>query len=244
MDATSVSSPATEAPPTLRVGEWLRVTVLAAIAAGLAVVAFDLTIAEPVVDRAIDAESGGATTAAPELFTRTEQRAGLALAELLFAIGIALVLAGVAIVLNPTRRARTLWLGLAAVCIWALAVLPAIKYPALPPGVESSFEIAERQGAYLALVAAGVLGAAGAVWVWQRAAGRRPADRAALAALVCLLPALVAILLLPGQSVEGSPNGDLLLDFRLVSLAGQLIFWTVVAGAGWVLITRLHGAER
>jgi len=244
MDATSASSPVTEAPVRLRVSEWLRVAVLAALAGAIAAAAFDLTVAESVVDRAVDAEGAAATTAAPELFTRTEQRAGLALAELVFGIGIAMVLAGAAVLINPGRTARTVWLALMACCAWALVLLPAIKYPALPPGVEATFEIAERQTLYLVLVLVGIGAALAAAWVWERTEERRTADRVALAGLTAVVPAAVVMLVLPAQRVEGSPDADLVDDFRVVALAGQIIFWAVVTAVGLVLIARHRGERR
>lgn len=241
--AISASSRATEAPAGLRAAGWLRVSVLAAIVAAIAVAGFDLAVAERVVDRAVAVEDRtdavGAVVAA-EPFTRDEQRAGLALGGLLLAVGIGLVLAGAATLLGPRfRHPGRIWLGLAAAGCWAIAILPAIKYPALPPGVESSLELGERQLAYLGLAGAGVAGALAAAWAWRRLRHLRAGDRMLAGTALFLLPAIVAVIALPAQGVAASADPGLLRDFRLVSIGGQLIFWTVLAAAGLAILTLL-----
>jgi len=171
--------------------------------------------------------------AVPEVFTRGEQHAGLVLAELLLAVGLALLLAGMATFLGALAPPRRVWLGIVAAAAWATVALPAVEYPPLPPGVGSELPIGERQPAYLALVAAGLLGARAAAAAWR--SGRlRP-----WAALLLLAPAAVAMLLLPGSRAHPRIPADLLRDFRIVAVAGQLLLYVGFALAGaWLLRPR------
>jgi hypothetical protein len=149
---------------------------------------------------------------------------------------MAFVLAGVATFLGGrARSADRLWLLMVAAAIWGVVVLPAAVYPPLPPGVEVELGIGTRQALYLAVVAVGLAGWAAAIRVWS-AGGRL---RAPLAVTVVLLPAALAILLFPdpGADTADLPAG-LLTDFRLVSLAGQLLFWTAMALGGALLLRR------
>ena len=171
--------------------------------------------------------------AAPEPFTRGEQHGGLVLGELLLAAGVGLLLAGAATFLSAHGPPRRLWLGLVAAATWAIVVLPAIKYPLIPPGADSALPIGERQRAYLALIAAGLLGAGGAAAAWRRRRLRSSAPA------VVLLPAAVAVALLPGPHVHLSLPAGVLHDFRLVSVVSELLFWFAFALAGaWLLRPR------
>jgi len=218
---TSSTHPATS--PT----RFLRVALIAALAAACAAIVFDLLVAERIVDRAIRAEAHARTAMAmPEPFGRRAQRGGLVVGELVFGLGVALLLAGAATFAGGRRAAR-LWLVLTAACAWAVLVLPAVKYPPLPPGVETDAAIGERQVAYLGLVAAGLLGAAAATRAWRKRA-RMPA------VLTLAVPAALAVVLLPGRGVHGRVPTD----FRVASIATQALFWLVLATVGVLLLRR------
>ena len=124
---------------------------------------------------------------------------------------------------------------LVAVGAWAFLALPAIAYPALPPGVESSLPIETRQLSYLALVGAGVLGFVLARLAWLRLAGRlRPLG----ATSAFLLPTVLAMTLLPGEHVVGAVEDGLLVRFRAAAIVGQAVFWALTALVGLWLIDR------
>lgn len=230
---TSPASPATSAP--LRAGEWLRVALLGALAAAAVAIVFDLAVGERAVDAAVSLEQARTheALAVPEPFSRGEQRGGLVAGELLFAAGIGLVLAGCATFLGARARSpRRLWLLLAADGICSVVLVPAVKYPPLPPGVPSALGIAERQAAYLAAVAAGLAGFALAVGAWRAAATHSSASRAGLTALAALAPAAVTFALLPDQRARSTIPGDVLAGFRAASIAGQLLFWLALGLVG------------
>jgi predicted cobalt transporter CbtA len=196
-----------------------------------------LSIAEPVLDRAVAIEQDHHVAAAvPEPFSRVGQRGGLVVGELVLATGVAFLLAGTAILLRPRNVSeRRLWLFMTGAGIWAVVVVPAIVYPPLPPGVETSLSIGERQLLYLAAVSVGIVGFAATSRLWRAASGRA---RYA-APLVAIVIAALGLTLLPDR---GTDTGDLppglLSDFRVVSIVGQLIFWTTLAVVGAVLLDR------
>jgi hypothetical protein len=241
MVGTSAASPATESPAAWPGLGWLRVGVLAGLAGGLGAAAFNGVLGERVLGEAIRLEDAGAehVTAVAGPFTRGEQQGGMIVGELVLGCGLGLTLAGAALVagsafLGPARRA---WLSLAAVGAWAFLVLPAIAYPALPPGVESTLPIETRQLSYLMLVGAGVLGAVFARAAWLRLAGRlRPP--ATLIAFV--LPATLAVTLLPGEHAATAVTDGLLVRFRAAAIGSQAMFWALTALAGlWLIEHRL-----
>jgi hypothetical protein len=225
---------------------WLRVAVLAGLVGGLGAAACNALFGERVLGDAIRLEESHAehvaAIAAP--FTRGEQQGGMVVGELVLGAGLGLLLAGAALVagsafLGPARRA---WLALAAIGAWAFLALPAIAYPAFPPGVESSLPIQTRQLSYLALVGTGVLGAVLARLAWLRVAGRL---RPAVALVAFVLPPLLAVLLLPGEHAASPIDDGLLTRFRAAAVVSQAVFWALVALAGlWLLEHRLGDLVR
>jgi hypothetical protein len=207
------------------------------------VIAFDLAVAERIVDRAVAGESHGrAAFAVPEPFSRSGQRGGLVVGELILGAGVAFLLAGAATFLGQrARSASRLWLLMTAAAIWAVVVLPAVIYPPLPPGVASTMPIGQRQLLYLTVVAVGFGGFAAAAHIWST----EMPFRRALAAVAALVPAALAIALLPGTGADTSHLAPgLLTDFRLASIGSELVFWTVLTVAGALLLRRGAAPER
>jgi hypothetical protein len=246
MGDTSAAFPATDRVSAWPGTGWLRVAVLAGIVGGLGAAAWNGAVGESVLGAAIRLEEAGAehvsTVAAP--FTRGEQQGGMVVGELLLGAGLGLLLAGAALVagqafLGATRRA---WLGLVAAGAWSFLALPAIKYPAFPPGLESSLSIETRQLSYLVLVGAGALGAVLGRLVRLRLDS---ALRPLIALLAVALPAALALILLPGEHAANSFDADLLFRFRAAAIGSQTLFWALTALAGlWLLEHRLGDAVR
>jgi putative cobalt transporter subunit CbtA len=241
----SAASPATDVRAAWPGLGWLRIGVLAGLAGGLATAAVNGVLGEQVLGEAIrleDAGSAAHVTAIAEPFTRGEQQGGMVVGELALGAGLGLLLAGAALVAGPAflGPARRAWLWLVAAGAWAFLALPAITYPALPPGVSSSLPIETRQLAYLALVGAGVLGVVVARLAWLRLAGRlRPLG----AAGALLIPTVLATTLLPTEHVATAVDDGLLLRFRAAAIAGQAVFWALTALAGLWLFGHRPGAD-
>ena len=232
-------------------GGWLRVALLAAIAAALAVSAFDFAVSEPLVDSAIRLEKAagpthvhldgaGTALAVPEPFGRKAQHGGLVIAELLYGAGVAFMLAGAAAVLGPGKRRprepRRSAVTTVAAFAFASLVLPAVKYPALPPGAETLRGISERQLLYVGLLALGLAGAAGAACILRHPLLRRR-ERLALAATVLGGTVAIAVFGFPGDPLAAPYADPQLLDrFRAAAIGSQTLFWVVLAAATWWLL--------
>ena len=141
MADTSSALPATRAESRLTATGWLRVALIAALCAAAVSIAFDLVVAERVVDRAVALESTHASAfdhaplAVPEPFSRRAQRGGLVLGELLVAGGIAFLLAGAATMLSPRSRSPLrLWILAGTAGLVGVVALPGPRLPAAAAG--------------------------------------------------------------------------------------------------------------
>lgn len=152
---------------------------------------------------------------------------------------------------------QALSLLLAAGAFGAVYLVPFAKYPPNPPAVGQADTIGARTGWYLALVAASAALTIGAVWLARRLEARLGPWNARLLSAAAYLVAIVAVAVL-APSVDETPAplrdaaggiaypgfpADLLYEFRLVSLAAQLVLW---AGIGLVFAAvsgRLLGAR-
>jgi predicted cobalt transporter CbtA len=216
---------------------WLRVGLLAGLVAAGAAIVFDLVVAERFIDRAVAGEHHRAL-AVPEPFSRAGQRGGLIVGELVLGAGVAFLLAGVATFIGPrARSAKRLWVLMTAAGIWSVVLLPAIVYPPLPPGVGSTLGIGDRQLLYLTLVAVGIGGFTAAAHLWSTSLPLRRL----LAVAVALIPAGLAIALLPDSGAQTAHlRAGLLTDFRIASIASEFVFWAALASAGLLLLRQLR----
>jgi hypothetical protein len=169
----------------------------------------------------------------------------------LFAVAYALYLGRVGGV-----RARTLALLVAGGGFVALYLVPFIKYPANPPSIGHPETIRQRGELYLVMVVASIAFGVLAVWLGQRLKARFGTWNAALlaaAAFAVLIGTVMAILpdlgqLAVNQHLYGNhatetplpvtnakgvivyPGfpADVLFNFRLYSIAAQLLLWAVI----------------
>ena len=222
-----------------------RAALIAGLVAGLAASLFGLAVTERYLDRTItleetrEAADANGTEMHQEVFSRRTQKAGLVLGDTLYGIAIACLFAGVYGLLAARRTEparRRLLRQLAAGAIVAIVIVPFLKYPANPPGIGDAETLAHRQALYLACLALAVAGACATVNVHGALSGRRGRWTAlAGSGGVALLWLAGILLLLPGRSDEATVPGRLLWQFRLSSVAAQLILWGVFA----VLFARL-----
>ncbi len=151
---------------------------------------------------------------------------------------------------------RVLALLVSAAGFLAVYLVPFVKYPANPPAIGSPDTIKERGALYLLMVFCSVLFLVAAVWLGQRLGkrfGNWNASALAGATFVVAIGIVIAILPSPGhlagneqpfghQTTEtplpltnasgaivypGFP-ADVLFDFRLYSVAAQLILWATI----------------
>lgn len=224
--------------------------------------------AEPVIGRAIAFEDGrtdaenahGVHEHGAELFTRGVQSGpGLGFGVLIFGLAMGAlfaVLFSVVYARTETGRPQALSLLLAIGAFGAVYVVPFVKYPPNPPAVGQADTIAARTGWYLAMVLASVVLAIGAAWAARHLAARFGAYNASLVAGAGYLVAIVVVALaLP--SVDETPEplrdaagtiiypgfpADVLYEFRLLSLATQLVLWAGIGLAFAAISGRLLAA--
>jgi predicted cobalt transporter CbtA len=144
---------------------------------------------------------------------------------------------------------------MAAAAFVAVYLVPFVKYPPNPPAVGQSDTIGTRTGWYLVMVLASVVLAIVAVWLARRLADRFGAWNARLLAVGAYLVTVAVVMgLLP--TVDETPEplrdasgaiiypgfpADVLYEFRLLSLATQLLLWMTIGVVFATLAGRLLG---
>jgi hypothetical protein len=245
---TCSASPATDPPPMTRslLTRGMIVGVLAALLATL----FARIVAEPQVDLAIAYEARHAeaahamvghagTVGAEEGPVSRDTQKGLGLVTALTMYGaaaggiFALVFAfayGRIGAFGP----RTLALLLAIGGFVAIALVPALKYPATPPAVGQHETVAFRTLAYFAMIALSVLSLVTAIRIGRGLAPRLGAFDAMLAAAALYVAAMIVVqFALPViDEVPADYPAALLWRFRIASITMQAILWTTI-GVGF-----------
>ena len=238
---------------------------LAGVVGSVLAFIFARLCAEPVIARAIAFEDGrtdaeeahGVHEHGVELFTRSVQSTpGLGFGVLLFGVAMGAlfsVLFCVVYARSKDVEARLLSVQLAAASFVAVYLVPFLKYPPNPPAVGQSDTIKERTGWYLVMVLVSVVLAGAAVWLARRLEARFGAWNAWLIAAGTYIVVLAAVAaLLPTVDETPAPlrdasgviiypgfPADVLYEFRLLSLATQLILWVTIGLVFSALASRL-----
>jgi predicted cobalt transporter CbtA len=222
----------------------LRRALLAGLMAGGLLALYLWTVAESTIDAAIALEesSGGGDHAGPPLFTRGQQVAGGMLAGIIFAVAVATVFGTVYAAVRHRLTGRSDFfrvVHLAVVAFATTALFPMLKYPANPPAVGDPDTVNERTVQYVALlvfsIAAAVLIARLSAWLRSRCD-----DPTRIVWLTVVTVALYggALLVFPSSpdSIDPAVPAGLIWRFRLQSLGGSALVWTVLGlGLGWML---------
>jgi hypothetical protein len=193
---------------------------LLGVLGGLLSFLYARALAEPIIARAIDYESGRDDAMAdlaraagltpepggPDIFSRSIQaNVGIGFGMLLFGLamgGIFAVVYCVAIGRVGTLSARTTALVVGGGLFAALYVVPFIKYPPNPPSIGHPETIRDRSGLYVLMVALSLIAMFGAVWLGKRLAprvGTWTATLLAVAAFVVVMGIVMALLPSLGQ---------------------------------------------
>jgi putative cobalt transporter subunit CbtA len=231
--------------------------VLVGALAGLLAFVFARIFAEPQIQAAIDYETGrdaaqavldksaglSAGPAGADIFSRTIQaNLGAGIGMIFFGVAVgALFAVAYAVCLGRVGNLQPR----AAGGFLAVYLVPFVKYPANPPAIGNPDTIKDRGGLYLLMVLCSVLFLVAAVWLGQRLRkrfGNWNASVLAATTFVVAIGIVMAILPPLGHATETplpltNPSGtiiyagfpaDVLFDFRLYSVAAQLILWTTI----------------
>ena len=224
---------------------------LVGVVAGALVFLVATLLGEPSLNAGIRFEEARAAATGeasePEVVSRTVQRTvGLALGSLVYGATIGGVFA-IAYAVAQGRLGRLGVRGTAlAVALGgflAVGLLPALKYPANPPGASDAATIGDRTRWYFLMMAVSVLVVVGAA-VLARALARRLGswNAATLAVLAGVGAVAVTYLVLPG--VDETPAGfpaAVLWEFRLASIGIQVTAWAVIGVLFGALTDRALG---
>lgn len=223
--------PLTDTLPDAAAGSLVRGLILRAAGVGalggLVAFVFARIFAEPLIQQAIDYESGrGEAEAAlaaaagepvetegPEIFSRLLQgNIGIGVGLVLFGLAVGCFF-GVAYCLAWGRvgrvSARRLSLLVASAGFVLLYLVPFLKYPANPPAIGNGDTIGQRAGLYGVMVVACVVFGAAALWLGHRLAPRFGAWNATLiAGLAFAVMIGVVMALLPPLGSLSANAGD------------------------------------
>jgi hypothetical protein len=207
---------------------------LAGLAAGLLAWAVAYFLAEPRVDEAIAFEEAHAHEhGGEELVSRALQStAGLGTGVLVYGVafgGIAALAYCFALGRIGRFGPRASALLLATAGLFAVYVVPFLKYPANPPSVGDPDTLDQRTALFFLMVALSVLLAVSAVILGRRLAPRLGNWNATVAAgAFFVLVVALAYAFLPsfGKEVPEGFSANLLWEYRLATLAIQATLWT------------------
>src|SRR5882757_7474197 len=241
---------------------------LAGALGGVLAFIFARIFVEPVIERAIGYEDGvgaaheaiehGAHEHGAEVFTRGIQaNIGMGFGVLAFSVAMGAVFA-VTYGRVGNVSARLLSVYVAGGMLLSLYVVPALKYPANPPAVSLDETIRQRTLLYLLMVVVSAALFVGAVYLGRRLAVRVGPWNATLAAAGSYIVAVAIVMLIlptidetPGPLrdnagnivYEGFPADDLY-QFRLFSLATQVIMWATIGLVFAAMASRLLDEKR
>lgn len=240
---------------------------LAGTVGGILAFLFARLFAEPVIGRAIEYEDGRTDVAKAdgvhehgvELFSRGVQaNVGLGFGVLMFGVAMGALFAVLFCVaygrvgdVGPQALSVLLATGAFAV----VYLVPFVKYPPNPPAVGQADTIGARTGWYLVTVLTSVVLAIAAVWLARRLTARLGAWNARLVAAGAYVALTAAVMVLlptvdetpaPMRNASGAiiyPGfpADVLYEFRLLSLATQLVLWVTIGVTFATLARRLLG---
>ncbi|MFP5320004.1 MAG: CbtA family protein [Acidimicrobiia bacterium] len=217
-----------------RRGSVVVAAVAAGVAAGLVAALFLTISAQPSIEEAIRLEQAAYTGHAhdDEVVSRDVQRGpGLFAAYAVTGAGFGVLFAAAFVTLGPGRPdvfRRALVAG--TVLAGTLTVSPWLKYPPNPPAVGDAGTLGRRQLLYVTLLVVTAVVGAAAVRLSRRLrdSGWDEPRRICAVVAAVVVPLLVVYGVLPGAPDPVEVPAALVWRFRLASLGGNLLLWTVL----------------
>lgn len=221
----------------------------AGLAGGIAAFVFARILVSPLVDAAIGHEEAHHHGDDHEIFSRAlQENVGAGVGTVMFAVvlGALFSVAVAALSMHLSRRGIRTDLrwpvsALAAIGFVAVNLVPALRFPANPPGVGHAETIGARTSAYLVILLASVALAIVAVAVAVRLSARLGTWSAVAVAGWGYLVSISAVALLLPRFNEVSDHfpAALLADFRINSLLTQALMWLVLGTVFAALLPRV-----
>lgn len=244
--ATTVSRAGTAPLP---FGVVLRAALLGAATAGLAGALVSWLLVEIPIRSALAIEAARAEAQpghshSEEIFDRSTQVIGGMLAAVLIALAFGVAFAVVFAWLRPRLPGNTDFgraLALAATGFVVVSLLPAIKYPANPPGVGDPATVDARTTYYLSFLAAALVVTL-AVPALRRLlpSGWSGPSMATASAMVLIIGYALLVGLWPAgpDSIPADVPAGLIWQFRLSSLAELATLWATLGTVTGLLLER------
>lgn len=229
----------------MTLGAIVRRGLLAGVAAGVVASLVALFVVEPAIRSALAVEEARPHEGhEEELVGRTTQVIGGMVAAVAVALCIGLVLAVVLAAVRHRLPATTDFgraVLLAGCGFVAVVLVPALRYPANPPGVGNPDTITTRTLQYVALIVAaiGVTWLAFVIRAALARAGWEPARAAALTAVATAAGYALLLIVFPAppDAVPADVSAALLWRFRLASLAELAALWGTLGLSLGLLLT-------
>ncbi|WP_394932681.1 CbtA family protein [uncultured Ilumatobacter sp.] len=235
----------------MRLSRLLEVGAISGAVAGLSIAVSAATVGRGPLKKALELEEslpdGHGGAAHEDLFSRGAQEVGGAIGLLLFGVALGVIFTIVWGALSPHFAARTSigsTLQLGAVGFFVVVLVPFLKYPGNPPAVGDPDTVNERTVQYLSVVVFSILLA---VLVWKLYVHLEGSvvKRIWIASAVYIAGLAIVALVLPRSPDAVDVAADLVWQFRLATLAGLALGWTVLSlMTGWLLSAREPGANR
>ena len=225
----------------------LKAAIIAGLAAGLVMGLFHFLLIEPVIDRAIALEEQAAHSNAAPLVSRSVQKGMLIVGSSLYGLLVGIIFALIFAIMKrylPGRRSPVKAATLAGLLWWSVALLPFLKYPANPPGVGNQDTIYFRQSMQLGFIALSVLAVTvtGATYWWLsrrwRVSGLQWWWLGGISLGLYGFLVILLFTLMPANNDLILIPADLVRDFRILSLSGQVLFWATLGGTSALLLKR------
>jgi predicted cobalt transporter CbtA len=221
---------------------YLRLGAVAGLAGGLASGLFLALFGERSINDAIALERAGQTGPHDEMFSRGVQQVGGALGVGIVGICLGVVFAVVFVSVRHRLSGSDDWrrsAQLTAVAFFTIALVPFLKYPGNPPAVGDPDTITERTVLYAIMLAWSCVTTFAAYRLSLHLRARHTPDARRLPAVGALYVALVAaaLLLLPATPDSVGAPATLIWRFRIASIGGSALFWSVLGTVfGWLLV--------
>jgi predicted cobalt transporter CbtA len=219
----------------------LKTAVVVGLIAGLLVGGLHNIVTVPVIEEAIALEeavalAAGEADGAEPVVSLGAQRVGLAFGQGIFGVVVGALFAAFT---YAARRfvapdsARLAMIIAGVVGFWAISLLPALRYPANPPGVGEAVSLAWRQGFQLAFLVLSATASVAYLVVLSRA-------RAHVVLIAGVSAGYLAIGVLLFSVFPENPDpvhapADLVREFRILTVAGHALLWglIVVGTVAW-----------